>query len=118
MADKIDPALPDLAKGIPVANVTEGQCVKGRGGGAEVVLVLSVDELFAIGSHCTHYHGPLADGLVVGDTIRCPWHHACFSLKTGEALRAPALDSIACYRVRRDGDRVFVGDKIEEPRPP
>jgi len=117
MADKVDPALPDLAKGIPAAKVPDGECVRGRVGEDEVLLVRSGNALFAVGSHCTHYHGPLADGLIVGDTIRCPWHHACFSLKTGEALRAPALDSIACFQVRRDGDNVFVGDKIEEPRP-
>src|SRR5262249_14402883 len=67
--------------------------------------------LYAIGAHCTHYHGPLAEGLIVGDTVRCPWHHACFSLRTGEALRAPALDPIACWRVERRDDTIFVREK-------
>ena len=75
------------------------------------------DELFAVSASCTHYHGPLADGLVVGDTVRCPWHHACFSLRTGEALRAPALDPIGCWRVERSGDTLFVREKLAEPRP-
>jgi len=45
--------------------------------------------------------------------VRCPWHHACFSLRNGEALRAPALSPVACYRVERRGDRVHVTGKQE-----
>ena len=83
----------------------------GRVGDDEVLLARAGSELFAVGAHCTHYHGPLADGLVVGDTVRCPWHHACFSLRSGEAVRAPALDPIACWRIDRQGDTVFVREK-------
>ena len=91
--------------------------VSGRVDTEDVILVRRGDELFAVGAYCTHYHGPLADGLIVGDTVRCPWHHACFSLRTGEALRAPALDPIACWRVERVGDTVFVREKLAEPAP-
>src|SRR5205823_8220677 len=66
---------------------------------------------------CTHYSGPLAEGLVAGDTVRCPWHHACFSLRTGEALMAPALDPVACWNVEREGDRVRVTSRRPEPSP-
>jgi NADPH-dependent 2,4-dienoyl-CoA reductase/sulfur reductase-like enzyme len=74
------------------------------------------EEIFAIGATCTHYGGPLAEGIVVQDTVRCPWHHACFSLRTGEAVRAPALNPVACYKVERQGDRIAIGEKIEPPR--
>ena len=72
-------------------------------------------EMFAIGGTCSHYGGPLAEGLVVDDTIRCPWHHACFSLRTGEALRTPALKPVACYDVVEREGRVVVTGKQTKP---
>ena len=106
---------PNLADGLAVGAVQPGGMVLGRVGDEDVVLARVADEFFAVGAHCTHYHGALADGLVVGDTVRCPLHHACFSLRSGEALRAPALDPIACWRVERQGDTVFVREKRPEP---
>jgi len=105
----------DFRKGLPFRDLPDGTPVAGRVDDDDVIVVRQGDELFAIGAHCTHYHGPLADGLVVGDTIRCPWHHACFSLRSGEALRAPALDAVTCWRVERAGDTVFVREKIGDP---
>jgi NADPH-dependent 2,4-dienoyl-CoA reductase/sulfur reductase-like enzyme/nitrite reductase/ring-hydroxylating ferredoxin subunit len=110
-----DDALPNLAEGIPLAQLPDGGLMTGRVGDEDALLVRRGDAIAAVGAHCTHYHGPLADGLVVGDTIRCPWHHACFSLSTGEALGAPALDPIACWHVERHGDRVVVREKQPAP---
>jgi NADPH-dependent 2,4-dienoyl-CoA reductase/sulfur reductase-like enzyme/nitrite reductase/ring-hydroxylating ferredoxin subunit len=102
----------DLSKGIATSTLADGGMILGRVGDEEVVLARSGDELFAVRAQCAHYRGPLVEGLIVGDTVRCPWHHACFSLRTGEALRAPALDPIPCWRVDREGDRVFVREKL------
>ena len=102
----------DLTKGIAASTLADGSMILGRVGDEEVVLARSGAELFAIRAHCSHYRGPLVDGVIVGDTVRCPWHHACFSLRTGEALRAPALDPIACWRVDREGDQIFVREKL------
>src|SRR4029079_15353961 len=117
MADSDETPRPDFGDGIAVSDVADGALLLGRAGGEDVVLARIGDDFLAVGAHCTHYHGPLADGLVVGDTVRCPWHHACFSLRTGEALRAPALDPIDCYRVERTGDTVFVREKLSSPAP-
>ena len=114
MSDAKADTKPDFTTGVAAHELKDGGMLLGRVGKAEVVLARAGDEVFAVGAHCTHYHGPLADGLIVGDTVRCPWHHACFSLRTGEAVRAPALDSIACWRVDRQGDRLFVREKLPE----
>ena len=76
-----------------------------------VLLARRGDEFFAIGATCTHYNGPLAEGLMVDDTVRCPWHHACFSLRTGEALHAPALAPVACWATEQRDGKVFVREK-------
>jgi len=103
---------PDLASGVPLTDLAGGK-LAGHVGDDEVLLVRDGDSFFAIEAHCSHYHGPLADGLVVGATVRCPWHHACFDLRTGEAVRAPALSALGCWKVERSGDKVFVRDKLE-----
>src|ERR1700719_251707 len=107
--------VPDFKSGFPVGDLQEGGSVIGQVDGEDAILVRSGNEFFAVGASCTHYHGPLSDGLVVGDTLRCPWHHACFSLRTGEALRAPALDPISCWRVEKVVDKAFVREKLAQP---
>jgi apoptosis-inducing factor 3 len=106
----------DLKAGLPVAELAEGGIISGRADGEEAILVRRGRDYFAVGATCTHYHGALAKGLVVDDTIRCPLHHACFSLRTGEALYAPALDPIACWRVEVMLDKVFVREKLNPPK--
>jgi len=112
-----DGAKSDLKNGIPLADITDGGKLLGVVDEEEVLLVRRGQEVFAVGANCTHYHGPLAEGLIVDDEVRCPWHHACFSLRTGEALRAPALDPIQCWQVEKKGDKVFVKQKVEGTAP-
>ena len=111
------PGGPDLKSGIPARDVPDGGMVLGHVDDEAVLLARRGDEYFAVGASCTHYHGPLAEGIVVGDTVRCPWHHACFSLRTGEALRAPALDPVSCWRVERNGDALVVREKLSGSAP-
>ena len=104
---------PDLGLGVDASSLANGDKLLGHVNGEQVLLVRVDDEFFAIGATCTHYGGPLAEGVLVGDTVRCPWHHACFRLRDGEALRAPALNPVACWRVERRAKAVVVRDKIE-----
>jgi NADPH-dependent 2,4-dienoyl-CoA reductase/sulfur reductase-like enzyme/nitrite reductase/ring-hydroxylating ferredoxin subunit len=114
-ADK--PKGPDLTQGIAEDGFPENGLLSGLVGDEEVLLVRRDGEVFAVSAHCTHYHGPLADGLVTGGAIRCPWHHACFDLRTGEALHAPAFDPLACWKVERQGGKVFVREKLPQAKP-
>ena len=102
---------PDLAKGVAHSAIGETGMLVGHVGDDEVLLVKQGAEIFAISPHCTHYHGPLADGLAADGTVRCPWHHACFDLGTGEALHAPAFDPLDCWQVEQRDSLVFVGQK-------
>src|SRR3954469_13242913 len=108
MSEPSKPTGPNLAQGIRLDDLADGDMIGGHIGEEPVLLARRGDEFFAIGSSCTHYGGPLAEGLMVGETVRCPWHHACFSLRTGEAVAAPALNPVATWEVVRDGDNVKV----------
>ena len=109
---------PDLTKGVALSAIADGAMLLGHAHGEPVLLVRRGDELFAIGAACTHYGGPLADGLLVDDTVRCAWHHACFSLRTGEARRPPALDAVSCWHVEQRNGAAYVGEKLESVAPP
>ena len=109
------PSGPDLAQGVPLSSIADGSMLAGHVDGEPVLLARRGNEVFALGAHCTHYGAPLADGLLVDDTVRCPWHHACFSLRTGEALRAPALDPLSTWRVEQRDGKVYVGIDMAAP---
>jgi NADPH-dependent 2,4-dienoyl-CoA reductase/sulfur reductase-like enzyme/nitrite reductase/ring-hydroxylating ferredoxin subunit len=112
-AESTSPSGPDLTQGIAVAELADGSLLAGHVGDKPVLLARRGDEVFAIGSLCTHYGAPLKDGLLVGHTVRCPWHHASFCLRTGDALRAPALNPVARWRVERRDGTVYVREKLE-----
>jgi len=88
----------------------------GHANGEAVIVVSRGEALCAVRASCSHYGGPLAEGLVVGDTVRCPWHHACSSLETGEAIGGPALSPVPAYEIVGKGSRVSVGARREPPR--
>jgi 3-phenylpropionate/trans-cinnamate dioxygenase ferredoxin reductase subunit len=103
---------PDFSLGVRSASLGEGELVLGHTDGQPVMLTRRGDEVFAVGAVCSHYGGPLSEGIVVGDTVRCPWHHACFNLKTGEAVRAPALHPLRRWAVEQRDGKVYVTREI------
>ena len=107
---------PDLTQGIALDDPDGGMLV-GHAGDEQILLVRRGSEVFAVGAQCTHYQGPLGEGLLVGEAVRCPWHHACFDLRNGEALRAPALSPIACWNVEQRDGKIAVREKRKRPVP-
>ena len=104
---------PDLSAGIDGAGLKENEPFLGHANGEAIVLVRQGGEVCAVGATCTHYGGPLAEGIVEGNTIRCPWHHARFDLRTGAPAR-PGRDAIPCYRVQQEGGRIRVGERLPQ----
>lgn len=103
---------PDLTKGVTLADFGGKLMLRGHVGGEPVLLAQVGDDILAVGAECTHYSGPLNEGMLAGDTVRCPLHHACFSLRTGEAISAPAFAPLPCWLVERDGDHIVVREKV------
>ncbi len=104
---------PDFGAGVPLGLIPDGGMLLGHAQGKAVLIARRDGELFAIGATCTHYSGPLGEGLLVGETVRCPLHHACFSVRTGEALSAPALDPVSRWEIERRGATVVVTGEIK-----
>src|SRR4029450_369432 len=107
----------DFEKGFNIDDVADGEMLLGQAFGEAVLVARPGDEVFAIGATCTHYGGPLAKGLMVDCTVRCPWHHARFDLRTGEAIAAPALSDTSCWKVEKRGDQFFFTGKPEKKLP-
>jgi NADPH-dependent 2,4-dienoyl-CoA reductase/sulfur reductase-like enzyme/nitrite reductase/ring-hydroxylating ferredoxin subunit len=118
MSENLELTGPDLEAGVPMSDISDGGILAGHAAGKPVLLARQGSEWFAIGAVCSHYSGPLPEGLMLGDTLRCPWHHACFSLRTGEALRPPALNDVSCWQVEQRGDKVYVTGKAPKPERP
>ena len=105
---------PDFEKGCNIDELPDGEMLLGHAFGEAILAARRGKEIFGIGATCTHYGGPLAKGLMVDCTVRCPWHHARFDLRTGEAIAAPALNDVSCWKIEKRGERFFVTGKIDK----
>ncbi|HEY4255744.1 MAG TPA: FAD-dependent oxidoreductase [Candidatus Udaeobacter sp.] len=105
---------PNFEKGCQLDSVPDQGMLLGHAFGEAILVARRGPELFAIGATCTHYGGPLAEGLMVDCTVHCPWHHARFDLRTGEAIAAPALNNVACYKIEKRGKQFLVTGKIDK----
>lgn len=74
----------------------------------KVLLVRTQGQYSAVGGKCSHYGAPLIKGALLGDRVRCPFHGACFNVKTGDIEEYPGLDSLPSYKVMVEDGKVFV----------
>ncbi|HEU4510886.1 MAG TPA: FAD-dependent oxidoreductase [Pyrinomonadaceae bacterium] len=98
-------------KDVTVAKTSEladGEMKQLSANGAEILLACVGGKFHAVGAHCTHYGAPLVEGVLSGERIVCPWHHACFNVTNGDIQEPPALDDLARYDLRVENDRVIV----------
>jgi len=106
---------PDFRAGVKLSEVPEGVATLGHVDGEAVIVVRRAGQTLAVGATCTHYGGPLAEGLLDGDTVHCPWHHARFDLRTGEAIAAPAFRALPCWDVEQRDGALYVLSKKQLP---
>jgi len=79
----------------------------------KILLIKNNGKISALGANCTHYGAPLEEGVLCGEVIICPWHHACFNAETGNLVEPPARDSLPSYQVKIDGENIIVN--VPEP---
>ncbi|XP_009583374.1 PREDICTED: apoptosis-inducing factor 3-like [Fulmarus glacialis] len=96
------------------ADVGDGELRDVMVAGYPVLLVRNKKEFSALGSKCPHYGAPLSKGVLKGERLRCPWHGACFNIKTGDIEEYPSLDCLPCFKVTVEDGKVFVTAKKKD----
>lgn len=91
-----------------VDDLVDGELKEVHVGDTNVLLARAGGQFYALHPKCTHYSAPLAKGLLNGHRLVCPWHNACFDVRDGHRLEAPALNGLPTHEVRIEGGEVFV----------
>ncbi|KAK5858742.1 hypothetical protein PBY51_002859 [Eleginops maclovinus] len=90
------------------SDLKDGQMMEVDVGNHSVLLTRSEGRYSAIGHQCTHYGAPLSKGFISGNTVRCPWHGACFNIHTGDLEEFPGMDCLPCHKVKIQNKKVYV----------
>jgi nitrite reductase (NADH) small subunit/3-phenylpropionate/trans-cinnamate dioxygenase ferredoxin subunit len=100
--------MPDFVKVASVDQIPPGEVLTVEVNGKEVCLANVDGTIYAIGNECTHQGGPLGEGVLMGDTVECPWHAGQFNVKSGQVVSPPPSDPVPTYQVQVDGNDVKV----------
>ena len=95
-------------------DLRDGEMMTVLVGGKKVLLARVGESFYATAARCPHWGGPLPEGTLHAPRLLCPLHKATYDVRSGDLLEPPALDGIAAFRVRIEGDDVYV-DRSEEP---
>jgi len=113
--DSSKSAIIDFSQPVRLETIPENRILEACLGEQTAILIRDGDSLTLLSGRCTHAGGPLAEGILADGHIRCPWHHACFDAKTGEAVAAPAFDPLERWALRIDNGMVSVDHKEAAP---
>jgi apoptosis-inducing factor 3 len=105
-------------KDVHVANTSDlrdGDMKEVQVGETRILLARVGDRFHAVSATCPHYGAPLAEGVLCGTRIMCPWHHAAFNVINGDSEEPPALDALVSYLVRVENERILVSVPEETP---
>jgi len=102
------------------SELADGEMKQVSAGGTDLLLARVKGKYHAVAAYCPHYGAPLADGVLNGERVVCPWHHSCFNITTGDLQEPPALDALPHYEVKLENDQVIVRipDDITDRRTP
>lgn len=95
---------------IPVAKITDlepGSCLSVEADGIGVALFNVDGTIYALDNTCPHAGGPLGDGTLYGDIVKCPWHGWRYNVRTGERPENPEI-KVACYGVQVEGNLIKI----------
>lgn len=93
---------------LDAGELAENKPAKVTAEGVAIVLVKQGDAIYALRDACTHLGGPLSEGTIEDDSIRCPWHGSRFCLKDGRVLDGPAVFPERVFEVRVREGRIEV----------
>ncbi len=97
------------------SDMVEGKPLRANCNGVPILLVKKGDRVFALLETCSHLGGPLSEGEVVEDTVKCPWHGSRFALEDGRVVDGPAVHPQPCLDARVRQGQVEVRKASGQP---
>jgi uncharacterized membrane protein/nitrite reductase/ring-hydroxylating ferredoxin subunit len=76
--------------------------------GKRIVIGRTDTGFSAFEDRCTHRGGTLADGVMIGDTVQCPWHGSQFNINSGDVSAGPAKENIKTFKIEERNEKYYL----------